>query len=148
MACERPKPFHVHETHSHFGNPFLQKSFRLLGKRLWHVICAHNRYGEWMIGEASGIVGRFESRLRQQRNHTIFPAFGSPLVISTTSFLPGREAIKSGAAPRSRGCLTAKRVVHIYGMCGRIGVCKSKGCGRPAISPRPFTASFRSKLPR
>src|SRR5438094_6357826 len=32
-----------------------------------------------MIGEASGIVGRFESRLRQQRNHTIFPAFGSPL---------------------------------------------------------------------
>src|SRR5947207_5938010 len=79
MACERPKPFHVHETHSHFGNPFLQKSFRLLGKRLWHVICAHNRYGEWMIGEASGIVGRFESRLRQQRNHTIVPAVGSPL---------------------------------------------------------------------
>src|SRR2546429_6896197 len=79
MACERPKPFHVNEPHSHFGNPFLQKSFRLLGNRLWHVICAHNRYGEWMIGEASGIVGRFESRLRQQRNHTIFPAFGSPL---------------------------------------------------------------------
>src|SRR2546429_5360982 len=105
MACERPKPFHVHETHSHFGNPFLQKSFRLLGNRLWHVICAHNRYGEWMIGEASGIVGRFESRLRQQRNHTIFPASEARL-ISTTNFLPGREAIKSGAAPRSRGCLT------------------------------------------
>src|SRR5205823_250074 len=79
MGCQTTKPLQVPETHSHFGNPFLQKSFRLLGNRLWHVICAHNRYGEWMIGEASGIVGRFESRLRQQRNHTIFPAFGSPL---------------------------------------------------------------------
>src|SRR6267378_3450729 len=105
MACKRPKPFHVHETHSHFGNPFLQKSFRLLGKRLWHVICAHNRYGKWMIGEASGIVGRFESRLRQQRNHTIFPAFGSPLDFHY-QLLAGARSNQIGRRSRSRGCLS------------------------------------------
>src|SRR5207237_9803263 len=75
-ASTTPAPPDIHTLSLHDALPI---SFRLLGNRLWHVICAHNRYGEWMIGEASGIVGRFESRLRQQRNHTIFPAFGSPL---------------------------------------------------------------------
>src|SRR2546429_3283935 len=71
MACERPKPFHVHETHSHFGNPFLQKSFRLLGKRLWHVICAHNRYGEWMIGEAKITRSEEHTSELQSRLHLV-----------------------------------------------------------------------------
>src|SRR5436190_1271627 len=91
MACERPKPFHVHETHSHFGNPFLQKSFRLLGNRLWHVICAHNRYGEWMIGEASGIVGRFETRRQDSRSNSVT----GPLPITPIAPLSGSKSDSS-----------------------------------------------------
>jgi hypothetical protein len=52
-----------------------------------------------MTREVPAIVRRFESRLRQQGNHAIFPAFGSPLDFHY-QLLAGPGSNQIGCGPR------------------------------------------------
>src|SRR5216683_1020351 len=78
MAREQSKAIEVQHSNCDFRCPFPYKLLRFLGNGIRNTVCAHNRDGDRMTGDDSGIMHCFQCGLREQRNHAVLAPLRSP----------------------------------------------------------------------